>query len=1306
MTNNITSVSIRNVVCDYYMDWPCIYTKHEIKKGSKQKVPVIRIFGISNEGYKAVAHIHGVLPYIIIKVGDVPESQATDNIYKVCTKIINTNKNQWIRDKDITEHINRIEFFESKSIYGYYKTMEMFAKIYFYNPILCSNVFYSFQRMSDSNFDFQPYNGTMPFINRFFVDYNIFGMDMVDFQSVYYRPNKHCIFKNGSKRIESDDSFLPPSRVSRIQRTAYEGIEFDVNAHSILNRKKFVENVRNPGIDAIWKEEEERCRIRGTTIPELTKVDQIKKLVVESEKEDMETFGDIIRRIRRVVGSNLNETLMNGTMIEPSQVPDEVLASQEIDNIRVPSPSLVPIVQQSDTEEEEEDDNKVNFEEIIEQKFDEPKLGFDQNVYNIEDRDQPREWEVLRIIDEKDPKKLITFDDNFDDYYTYTNKPKARGFDEIFKYGVVITPDGELESEKSNQTEVFGNITFANESIREKRFENMEVQVKDETKNLLFKHDNSKFLIKNLSLMTMELIASSKSKKYSDPETDEIVALSLCLYNDSCIETEKPDHQICLVNKNLFKDYEDKIKLDYVRLCANETHILQFTMTIVKTRDPDIIAGYEMTRESWGYFIERCKARKLKVISKLSKVETKEDPNYSYIENKALPEGRIPLNIWKIIWKDYNLRSFDLHTVVYELLSKKLQKIPFDKISSLNTLSFPIRKQIIKNLHTRNLYNMKILSHTGTIITTSEMAKVYGIQFLEAITRGSQFRVESMLYRQCLKENYVGPSVSVHNRVKMPSPETFPLVMEPISGIYREPILVLDFQSLYPSMCMAYNYCFSTCLGKINEWGSFIDNYCDGKLLDLQVGALRYRPKMEDIIEIQNIRKNFHVSPIGSVFVKENIRKGVVPTLLEELLSTRQMIKRMMKLYKDDKHLYKILDARQLSLKLLANVTYGYTAANFSGKMPCFNVADAIVSSGRCTLERAVKTIEEKCRDLWSNGLEVVYGDTDSVFVHVRGGCSLEKAIEIGNEVARRITKENPPPVVLKFEKVMNPCVLLSKKRYVGYSYESVDQIEPKFDAKGIECVRRDNCPFVSKEIEKFLKVLFDKNMVEALSYLKSRLLKIDRIPFNQFIISGTFRGEYSQRAVVPSKKIMEERASIHQRCVPLVGSRIQYVIKKPNYIDKVKKIRKNLTIIANVVEPEDFLRSNGMKLNYDYYVQNMLIPAINRITNLEEIDVVVDVPIYRRDVCDICENVDDSSSDERYGNMKSDCLLNLILKHREYTRTKKILLKKCGECIEAIELCNTACENYACGIKQLHIKVDAGLRETTPYTEVIVIDD
>ena len=50
------------------------------------------------------------------------------------------------------------------------------------------------------------------------------------------------------------------------------------------------------------------------------------------------------------------------------------------------------------------------------------------------------------------------------------------------------------------------------------------------------------------------------------------------------------------------------------------------------------------------------------------------------------------------------------------------------------------------------------------------------------------------------------------------------------------------------------------------------------------------------------------------------------------------MVKSSLKCHKKDKVLEKILDARQVGLKLIANVTFGYTAAHFSGRMPCVEV--------------------------------------------------------------------------------------------------------------------------------------------------------------------------------------------------------------------------------------------------------------------------------------------------------------------------------------------------------------------------------
>lgn len=45
-----------------------------------------------------------------------------------------------------------------------------------------------------------------------------------------------------------------------------------------------------------------------------------------------------------------------------------------------------------------------------------------------------------------------------------------------------------------------------------------------------------------------------------------------------------------------------------------------------------------------------------------------------------------------------------------------------------------------------------------------------------------------------------------------------PLIMEPYSAFYKGPVVVLDFQSLYPSVMIAYNYCYSTCLGRIQKF--------------------------------------------------------------------------------------------------------------------------------------------------------------------------------------------------------------------------------------------------------------------------------------------------------------------------------------------------------------------------------------------------------------------------------------------------------------------------------------------------------
>lgn len=83
--------------------------------------------------------------------------------------------------------------------------------------------------------------------------------------------------------------------------------------------------------------------------------------------------------------------------------------------------------------------------------------------------------------------------------------------------------------------------------------------------------------------------------------------------------------------------------------------------------------------------------------------------------------------------------------------------------------------------------------------------------------------------------------------------------------------------------------------------------------------------------------------------------------------------------------------------------------------------------------------------------------------VTIVSGCTRAEAFEIGGRIATDVTNSNPNPVKLKLEKVMHPLILETKKRYVGMTYESAEDVDGVFDAKGIETIRRDSCPLVSR---------------------------------------------------------------------------------------------------------------------------------------------------------------------------------------------------------------------------------------------------
>lgn len=548
-----------------------------------------------------------------------------------------------------------------------------------------------------------------------------------------------------------------------------------------------------------------------------------------------------------------------------------------------------------------------------------------------------------------------------------------------------------------------------------------------------------------LTTLIVELHTEVRGNFEPNPELDRIRAIFYLIIND-VPNNKYQEEGIITFEKNVdCSNFNDNYKIYYV---DDELTMINKFIEFVKKWNPDIFIGYEIEMASWGYLIERGYILNLNMIKELSRILNERVRNND--DGELRITGRILLDFWRLLRHEIALQSYTIENVTFHFLHQRIPK--YNK----RTLAYWWEhKTNLYNYKTVNYYAIrlicivKIIEHLDLIGRTSELAKLFGIQFYEVFSRGSQFRVESMMLRLAKPLNFIPVSPNVQQKAKMKAPESLPLILEPESKFYNNPVIVLDFQSLYPSIIIAYNYCFTTCLGKVNRLGKNVP-------FEFGCTELKIKRKLAKKL-LDNDQLLF--SPCGVAFVKQEVRRGILPQMLEEILNTRLMVKKSMKRCTDyDKMLKKILHSRQLGLKLIANVTYGYTAANFSGRMAAVEIADSVVSKGRETLERAISLVEKTPE--W--GARVVYGDTDSLFVMVPGK-SKEQAFIIGSQIATAVTEENPSPIKLKLEKVYLPCILQTKKRYVGYMYESPDQKVPVYNAKGIETVRRDGCPAVSK---------------------------------------------------------------------------------------------------------------------------------------------------------------------------------------------------------------------------------------------------
>lgn len=695
-----------------------------------------------------------------------------------------------------------------------------------------------------------------------------------------------------------------------------------------------------------------------------------------------------------------------------------------------------------------------------------------------------------------------------------------------------------------------------------------------------------------MSTMSLEVHINTRGSLVPNPEEDEIQCVFWCLQSEEATTESNgtmDNTHVGIVVLNEDGDITERITKEVpfpVQEENSELDLLIRMVDIVRMHDPDILTGYEVHGGSWGYLIERARLKyDYNLCDEFSRMKSqshgrfgKDNDKWGFNNTSTIRvTGRHMINIWRAMRSELNLLQYTMENVAFHLLHQRVPHFTWADLTEWYMSNKPRDLAKVVGHYTRRVQlDLEVLEKNELIPRTSEQARLLGVDFFSVFSRGSQYKVESLMFRIAKPENFLLVSPSRKQVGGQNALECLPLVMEPQSAFYSSPLLVLDFQSLYPSVMIAYNYCYSTFLGRIVNWRG-----------TNKMGFTEFK-RQQRLLEL--LKDHINISPNGMMYTKPEIRKSLLAKMLGEILETRVMVKSGMKVDKDDKVLQRLLNNRQLALKLIANVTYGYTSASFSGRMPCSEIADSIVQTGRETLEKAIALIHSVKR--W--GAEVVYGDTDSLFVYLKGRTK-DQAFDIGEEIAKTVTNMNPRPVKLKFEKVYFPCVLLAKKRYVGYKYEHRDQVEPDFDAKGIETVRRDGTPAEQKIEERALKLLFrTADLSQIKSYFQDQCEKIMKgsVSVQDFCFAREVKlGTYSDKGPPPPGALISTKRMLQDsRAEPQYGERVPYVV-----ITGAPGAR----LIDRCVAPEELLDNDHCELDSEYYISKNLIPPLERIFNL-----------------------------------------------------------------------------------------------------------
>uniref|UniRef100_A0A667XAA8 DNA polymerase n=1 Tax=Myripristis murdjan TaxID=586833 RepID=A0A667XAA8_9TELE len=688
-------------------------------------------------------------------------------------------------------------------------------------------------------------------------------------------------------------------------------------------------------------------------------------------------------------------------------------------------------------------------------------------------------------------------------------------------------------------------------------------------------------------------VMSISLKTVQNPKThhNEIVSLAALVHYQFHMDKAPPQPpyqtHFCVVSKPndcIFPyDFKEAVrkKNGKVEIASTERTLLGFFLAKMHKIDPDVLVGHDIFGFDLEVLLQRINFCKVPHWSKIGRLRRANMPKLggrgSFAEKSATC-GRLVCDVEISAKELIRCKSYHLTELAAQVLKTERATIPQESIRNLYSDS-PHLLYLLELTWTDARLILQMMCELNVLPLALQITNIAGNVMSRTLMGGRSERNEFLLLHAFHEKNYIVPDKPSFKKAQQEMEEVDAgkgkrkkkaayaggLVLDPKVGFYDKFVLLLDFNSLYPSIIQEFNICFTT----------------------VQREAHTLHKKTED--EPEEIPE----------IPDPDLEMGILPKEIRKLVERRKQVKQLMKQQDINPDLYLQYDIRQKALKLTANSMYGCLGFSYS-RFYAKPLAALVTHKGREILMHTKDMVQKM-------NLEVIYGDTDSIMINTNSK-SLDEVFKLGNKVKAEVNKLYKL-LEIDIDGVFKSLLLLKKKKYAALVVEQHGEgrYSTKQELKGLDIVRRDWCD-LAKECGNYVigQILSDQSRDAIVENIQRHLVEVGEkvasgsIPLNQYEIHKALTKDpqdYPDKKSLPHVHVALWINSQGGRRVK-AGDTVSYIICQDG---------STLAASQRAYALEQLQKQDGLSLDTQYYLAQQIHPVVARICDpIEGIDGVL----------------------------------------------------------------------------------------------------